>query len=328
MKPQRIEITNKTIIFTILLLLGLKSLWMLRELAISLFIAFMIMSIIKPLVNTLEKKKIPPSVSTVIIFIILFTLFGYGLSWFMPPLLADMSSLYGNLTALMNHIDPNINQYINPRILNQYIPDISSRILPIISGIFSNVIFVVTTIFFSIYFILEKDFFAKFLRVFFKEPDVQKGSRIFRVARERMGAWFWAEVLLMTIVGASTYVGLSLLGVQHALSLGVIAGIFEAFPVIGPVLSAVPAIIFAAAQSYPTPYFLVGATLALYIIIQQLENNFIVPTVMKKATGLNRILTLIVLVVGGKVAGFLGIFIAIPVTLCIDTILKDRSPTP
>jgi len=324
MKPQRIEITKTTIVFTILFLLSLVLLWMIQELLISLFIAFMIMSIVKPPVTYLEKRKIPPSLSTFLIFIILFSSILYGLAIIIPPLVSDMSSLFKNLTSFAGHIDPVFSRFINPNIVNQYIPDISTHILPIIGGVFSNILFVVSTIFFSFYFVLEKEFFTKFLRVFLKEPDVQKWARIFSIAEKRMGAWFWAEILLMLIVGSATFVGLTLIGVRHALSLGVIAGIFEAFPVIGPVLSAIPAIIFAASQSFPSSYFLVIATVVLYIIVQQLENNLIVPMVMKRAIGLNRILTLIVLIIGGKLAGFIGVFIAIPVTLCIETILTER----
>jgi len=93
--------------------------------------------------------------------------------------------------------------------------------------------------------------------------------------------------------------------------------LLEIVPNIGPTLSAVPAILIGLSQSY----FLGAANLALYVAIQQFENHLIVPLVMKKATGLNPIVTLSALIIGGKLAGTLGVVLAIPTTLFIETVL-------
>jgi predicted PurR-regulated permease PerM len=90
-------------------------------------------------------------------------------------------------------------------------------------------------------------------------------------------------------------------------------------PVVGPIIAAIPAFIFAVNQSL----FLGLSTLALYVIIQQLENNLIVPVVMKRVVGLNKIIILMVLIIGGKLGGFAGIFLAVPLTLFIETILVE-----
>ena len=128
----------------------------------------------------------------------------------------------------------------------------------------------------------------------------------------------------MTVVGLLTYVGLNLIGIRYALALAVLAGLLEAVPNLGPTLSSVPAILLGFATS-PVMGF---AAIALYFIVQQLENNIIVPVVMKKAVGLNPIITLLALLIGGKMGGVLGILLAIPITVFLETVLIEVVNAP
>ena len=123
----------------------------------------------------------------------------------------------------------------------------------------------------------------------------------------------------MTMVGLLTFIGLSLIGVRYALPLSIIAGLLEVVPNLGPTISTIPSFLVALTQSY----FLGFSTIALYFIVQQLENHIIVPMVMKKAVGLNPIITLIALIIGGKVGGAVGVVLAIPFTLFAETLLIE-----
>lgn len=277
------------------------------------------MSITKPLVIRLEKLKIPRVFAALIIFLFLFGIVGYGLSLMLPSLASDMTALLKNLSKLIENIDPSVSQYINGKSISDYLPQVTDQIFPFIRNIFANVFFVITTLFFSFYFIIEENFIEELLKRFLKERHVQRVSQILDNTEKKMGTWFRGELILMLVIGFLTYIGLNLIGVQHALSLAVIAGLFEVFPIIGPILSAVPAFIFAINQST----FLGVSVIVLYIIIQQLENNLIVPVVMKRAIGLNKVLILIVIIAGGKLGGILGLFIAIPLTLCIESVLTE-----
>jgi predicted PurR-regulated permease PerM len=115
----------------------------------------------------------------------------------------------------------------------------------------------------------------------------------------------------MFIIGLATYIGLMLLGIDYALSLALIAGLLEIVPVLGPLIAAVPALIVASAIS---PWATVTVVI-LYALIQQAENNLIVPKVMGRAVGFSPLVILIILLVGGKLLGVLGALLAIPITL-------------
>jgi predicted PurR-regulated permease PerM len=134
-----------------------------------------------------------------------------------------------------------------------------------------------------------------------------------------LGRWVRGQITLSLIVGFLVYIGLTALGVPSALPLALIAGIFEIVPIIGPTISAIPSILIALALSP----ILALATAALYFVIQQLENNLIVPTVMSRAVGVNPLITIIALLIGAKLAGIMGVIISVPVVVIIKIIIRD-----
>jgi len=109
------------------------------------------------------------------------------------------------------------------------------------------------------------------------------------------------------------------LGVKYALTLALVAALFEIIPYIGPILAAIPAVILAFLQAP----FLALLVILLYIVIQQLENYVIYPQVMKKTVGLNPVVIIIVMLMGAKLAGILGIILAVPVAAAVAEFLKD-----
>lgn len=125
--------------------------------------------------------------------------------------------------------------------------------------------------------------------------------------------WFATQLLAMLVIGAVTTIALAIIGVRGALPLGVIAGIFEFIPNVGPVLSAIPAILvgFAESSRMALTVFIV------YWAIQFLENNLLIPYLMKQQLNLPPALTLITQVVMAYVFGFLGLFVAIPLLATI-----------
>jgi predicted PurR-regulated permease PerM len=137
--------------------------------------------------------------------------------------------------------------------------------------------------------------------------------------QEKIGAWLQGQILLGLIVGCLVFFGLSLLQVKYALLLAIMAGLLEVIPYVGPIVSVIPAAIIAFAQAPVLGIFV----LALYIVIQQLENHILVPKIMQKVTGLNPIISIAALLIGMKVGGLAGAILAIPLaTLCV-VVLED-----
>lgn len=319
MQPHKIEISSKTIIFTVGFILLLGVIWLIKDLIFSLFIAFIIAGALKPGVDFLEKFKLPRTIASFITYL-LFIFIIYGVfSLIIPPLLSEMIFLFKNLPSIIKSILPKSNFIINFDFLTQNIPGIANQTLTVIKNVFSNAIFVTSTLFFGFYFLLEKNLERILLSNFFEEIEISKIEFISHRAQKRMSSWFWGEVILMIVVGTMTYIGLTIIGMKYVLALSVLAGLLEVIPSLGPITSSIPAILIGLSYS---PIIGLYCTI-LYLIVQQLENNLIVPVIMKKVTGLHPIITLIAMVIGGKLAGIMGVLLAVPSTMFVETILIE-----
>lgn len=316
---RKIEISPKTIIFTTLFILGLYFLWMLKDLIFSLFIAFILMSALKPMVNWFQIHRVPRPLAAVLVYVTFLGVFSYLISLIIPPIVIETTSLIKNLPFILERLTPMYGTWINFQSLGTYVPSVTTQAFQIVSSFFSNAIFIISTLFFGFYLLLEENIVRRALTTFLDDEQADKVNQIFTLAEKRMTAWFWGEITLMLVVGFFTFLGLNLIGIKYALALAVIAGLLEAVPNIGPVISAIPAVIIAASVSP----FMASATLALYFIIQQLENQLIVPIIMKRAVGLDPIVTLIALVIGGKIGNVIGVLLAIPAVLFLQTAWKE-----
>ncbi|HYN88216.1 MAG TPA: AI-2E family transporter, partial [Ardenticatenaceae bacterium] len=135
---------------------------------------------------------------------------------------------------------------------------------------------------------------------------------------ETLGSYVRGQMILMVCIGVASYVGLLLLRVPFPLALAVVAGLTEVIPVIGPILGMIPAVMVGFTVS-PTLGLLV---IGLYILIQQLENNVLVPKIMERSVGLNPLVVIVALVAGSSLNGVVGALLAIPVAGALQVIAK------
>ncbi|MDR7434452.1 MAG: AI-2E family transporter [Armatimonadota bacterium] len=182
-----------------------------------------------------------------------------------------------------------------------------------------NIVSAITVLVLSFYMILESAALKQgFLFIF---PPTVRGRVEGVLARigEKFSSWLRGQLLLAAIIFVMDAVGLALLGMPYPVLLGVVAGITELIPVIGPVLGAIPGVLIALFQ----PLWRLLAVIALYTAVQQIEGNFLVPRVMRRAVGLSPILTILALLIGARLAGILGAFIAIPVAAALQVIAGE-----
>jgi len=131
-------------------------------------------------------------------------------------------------------------------------------------------------------------------------------------------SFFRGQLALALVVGSTTTVGLLVLGMPYAVPLGAIAGVLEVVPRLGPVLATLPALVVAAVQPSSTmPHLAQGwlmlAVAILYVGIQQLENNILVPRILGDSVNLRPVVVLIGALAGAALAGVIGILLAAPV---------------
>jgi predicted PurR-regulated permease PerM len=147
------------------------------------------------------------------------------------------------------------------------------------------------------------------------EPDL---LNILRITDDIFSAYIRGQLILCLFIGVLATTGLLIVGVDFALLLGLIAGAFEIFPFVGPILGAIPALIVAALQSPMAALW----TLVVFIFIQQIENLFLAPKIAGESVKLHPALVMVVLVVGNEALGLLGMLLAVPLTAVIRDVFK------
>ncbi|MBI3972812.1 MAG: AI-2E family transporter [Chloroflexi bacterium] len=176
----------------------------------------------------------------------------------------------------------------------------------------------------ALYITVDRERIQRYLIGFLPaDRQVQARSIASRIG-DRLGGWLRGQVLLSAIIGALTFVGLTAIGIRYPVLLALVAAIGEAIPMIGPIISAIPAVIIAFFHS-PLQGLL---TLGLYIVIQQLENNLIVPKVMERAVALHPLAVMLALLAGAELLGVTGAILSLPVAaalaVVIDEIRRER----
>jgi predicted PurR-regulated permease PerM len=148
---------------------------------------------------------------------------------------------------------------------------------------------------------------------------------VIKTVERDFGQWVRGQILLGFAVGIATFVGLIVLSNlidpifgRYAVLLSVIAGLFELVPIIGPIVSAVPAVLLAATVG-PVA---VLAALLLYFLVQQVENNFLVPKIQGNAVQLHPAAVVFAIIIGGSLAGLLGAILALPVTAAFRDVVR------
>jgi len=172
---------------------------------------------------------------------------------------------------------------------------------------------IILVLFLSLYVAADPDVYRRGIIALVPVNRRAKVSALLTALSDTLKTWFRTQLIAMLVIGTVTTVALALLGIRGALPLGVIAGIFEFIPNVGPTLSAIPAILMGFADTPHTALIVAG----VYWAIQFLENNLLIPYLMKEQLDLPPALTLVTQVVAAYVFGFLGLFVAIPMLAAI-----------
>lgn len=130
--------------------------------------------------------------------------------------------------------------------------------------------------------------------------------------------WLVAQIVVMAVVGVMTGVGLALLGVPLSMSLGLLAGLLEFVPVVGPIVATIPGVLIAFSKGPETAFYV----LLLYIAVQQIESNVLTPLVQRWAVSLPPVVALLSIVACGLLFGVMGVIFATPMAVVVMAMVK------
>ncbi len=230
----------------------------------------------------------------------------------LQALLGDLHARYPwlpDMTGLVQRLPQELSN------LSQYFAPAAGVAFKFLGGIAT----VITVLFMAFYMLLEGPAMrAGFLALFARRERARVAEVVDQIGA-KFGGWVRGQLLLALIIGVAAGVGMAAIQMPFPVLLGIVAGLLELIPMLGPTLGSIPAIFLALFQP---PWKLIF-TVAWYTVIQQTEGNFIVPRVMRSAVGLSPLLTILALIIGGKLLGIVGALLAIPVAAALQVIVGE-----
>lgn len=341
MSESTISITTGTIVKTLVILAGAWLLFYLRDLVLIVLTAVVIASAMEPAVRAFMRYKMPRILAVIMLYVVVLGAIAGLIYVFVPQVLNEVSGFATEVPNYLNNLNRfgAYNQYaaifglpspesVSPGEivaqaqqsfnLSSIFGNTFGAVASLFGGIFSFVLILVL----SFYFTMSQTGVDDFLSVITPRKYRTYVLDLWDRSRHKIGLWMQGQVLLGVIIGVLVYLGLTILGVKHALLLAILAAMFELIPVFGPTLAAVPAVLIGFADGGLTIGLLV---IALYVILQQFENHLIYPLVVTKVVGVPPLLVILGLIVGAKLAGFLGILISVPVVATLQELVHDLS---
>lgn len=318
--PKKIEISHRTIVFTVFFLIFIWFLFYIREILIQFFVALLLMAILTPLVERLAKLKIPRPVSILFAYIIFFSLITIAVAGIVPPLVEQTTYIVNEAPNYLNGLG--LSSDFVERMIGELVTQLGrlpSQVARITVNVFSDIFSILTVLIFAFYLLLSRNKLDDHLEMYIGDKKKKDYARIIDALEKRLGGWARGQLSLVFIIGLTTYIGLRLLGIPYALSLSILAGVLEVIPYVGPIIAAIPAVII----GFGISPVMGLASAALYLLIQQLENYILVPKVMQRSAGVSPIVTLLALAIGFKVAGIIGVIMSVPVVITIQVLMQE-----
>lgn len=322
-----LDYSTKVILRVVAVLLALAFLWVVRDIVVVILLSLVLASAMEPMVDYLNRKKIPRSVSVLGAYVLVIGFVGliaslmaplvveqfHVLSDNLPQYTAEIQARYPNLTALFGGAD--LGSIINSFSGGDGADALFSRTVGFFNGLFA----VISVLVISFYLVAADRGMKHFIHDLVPTAHQNVVMNLIHKVQHKMGLWVVGQIILSVFIFGLTYIGLSILGVKYALFLALIAGLLEVVPYVGPFLAAIPAVFFALIQS---PALVVGVII-LYIIIQKTEGYVLVPKVMEKTVGTSPLVVLLALLIGFKLAGVLGLLLAVPLAGAITVVIHE-----
>lgn len=331
-----INLSYASIFRVVLVSLGLLIAYLIRDALALLFIAVIFAAAVDPLVDWLQKRRLPRAVSILMIYVVLIAIFSLVIVMMIPPVTEQIGQIISHFPAYYEKVSLGIHSLQEKAVTGQVavgndslinaleslsltLAQTTKSIFVTITSIFGGLMSLLIVLVITFYLTVEEHALKKFIEFLLPGKHREYAMDLIERMQYKVGMWLRGQLLLSVIVGALTYIGLSILGVKYALLLALIAGILEIVPYLGPLLSAIPAVVVAFSDS-PLKLLLV---IVLYLVIQQAENNIIVPKLMSKMVGLNPIVVIMAILIGMKLGGVIGALLGVPVAAAIGVYFAD-----
>lgn len=323
---QRVDITMLSIVKVFAVLLGIYLVWRILDILALLFVVLILVAALGPAVTWLTKRNIPRAAAVSLIYIGIFLTFGFLISLLLPPLIEQLAALATTFPTLVEQVTP-LYHVLQENNATELFQSLSTELSGLTQGVFSATAQVfggataaLTVLVLSFYLLLDVKQARDALVTLLPGDRVKPTLVALEKTGEKLGSWLRGQFILSVAMGLLTSIGLAILGVPYALTLGVLTGLLEIVPYLGPIIAALVTVPVAYAAG---SWQLALGALVMFALLQQLENTILVPKIMQSAVGLSPVVVIIALAIGAKLGGVTGAIIAIPLTAVISVLVKE-----
>ena len=316
------------------------ALWEVRDALLLIYISALVAIGLSPLVNELERKRlmrqrVPRWAAILVIYVCIIAALVAVAAMVIPAVVMQARDLAREFPRLLHQgqqwlIDHGVMtreisaqeavQTASVSGAQDYLQFVANAVLGVIGGVFG----LITVLVLAFYLLVDSSsLILVFLRLFPREKRTQVNDACRRVT-SKISAWLGGQLLLAGIIGSTAALGLFLMGVPFFWVLALVAGIGEMIPIVGPILSAVPAIAVALSVSPP----LALGVLLFFVAQQQLENHLLVPKIMQRQVGISPVFVIIALLIGGSLLGVMGAILAVPTAAILQVLLQETLSEP
>lgn len=318
-------------------IVALWALYLIRSPLLVLYVSALFATGLAPLVRMIEQqhvlpignKRLPRTAAILVIYASVIGMIVGIAAAVIPPLVRQSREFYANLPTYLDMLQERlvswglIAQGASYKELIQRVPagsgDVVTAVLAGLWGFVGGIFGVVSILLLTFYLLVEsRSVFSVFIQLF---PRDERG-RVAQVSGKvaiKVSAWLGGQMLLGLIIGVTTAVVYAVMGVPYFFVLAVIAGIGEMIPMVGPLLSAIPAVLVALTVS---PALGIGVAV-FCLVVQVIENNILVPKVMGQQVGLSAVTVIIALAIGTELLGFVGALLAVPTAAVVQVLFEE-----
>lgn len=319
--------------------------WVVREVLVLLVVAGVLAAGLSPIVDAISGEapprhrfRLPRALAVLLLYLGLVVFVGLFIAGVVPPIVHQAEEFVRAVPGYADQVQPVLIQLqsdypalagLDARLLDQLQQSIGAltsqagRLLQFALGVVGGLLDLLLLMVLTFYLSVDGARIRKLLIQFLPPERRPHAALVFQRMGAKAGGWLLGQLVLSLIIGVMTFVGLTLIGVPYAVLLAVVAAIGEVIPMLGPVIAAVPGVIVAA---FVSPLHGVLA-LGLYVLVQQLENNLVVPQVMRRTVDLPPVVVIVALLLGAEAMGVVGAILAVPLAAMLSVLVAEAIGT-
>ncbi|MEI7511955.1 MAG: AI-2E family transporter [Candidatus Uhrbacteria bacterium] len=328
MESRSLSISTETIVKTVAIVLAVALAWLIRDILLLLFCAMLIAGVVYPFATWANERKIPKALAVALLYLGVLAMFSAAIGFLIPAVVEQARSASGHFGGTMawlrdgatyvrdtsSRFGLDVSSAPTVDSLASRAQEIALHFLTSINDLFGTVAATVVVLVLSFYLVIEdeavKHGFRALVPVRHREFATNTASQIVI----KLGGWARGQLAVSFITSVAYFIGLSILGIPYALLLAIVAGLLEFIPYLGGFVAASLTILLALTIA---PWKAI-ALLIYLVVFHQAQMNFVQPLVMRRAVGLNPVISIAAFMVGAKLFGPVGAIFAIPVATAIS----------